>query len=349
MPSLLSPLALGPLSLPNRIVMAPMTRSRNDDAGVPTDLVAEYYAQRASAGLIISEATYVSPVAKGYSRIPGLHSPEQVAGWRKVTDAVHAKGGRMFSQLFHTGRVAVPPLLPAGVAPVAPSAIAIKGKNYTDFGPIDYVVPRALETSEIAGVVGEFATAARNALAAGFDGIELHAASGYLVHQFLDASINLRTDRSGGSVENRCRFLLEVLDAIIAVAGADRVGIKVSPRIKFNDVIEPDAEAVYPHIARNLSARKIAYLQGASQGAYDVHKEMRPHFAGRYFAGSGFDKAAGEAVVAAGGADAIVYGKLFISNPDLPRRFRDTAALAEGDSKTHYAKGPQGYTDYPAL
>ncbi len=349
MPGLFDTLALGPITLANRIIMAPMTRSRNDDAGVPTDLVAEFYAQRASAGLILSEATFVSPVAKGYSRIPGLHSPAQVKGWRKVTDAVHAKGGRMVSQLFHTGRVAVPPLLPAGVAPVAPSAIAIKGKNYTDFGPVDYVVPRALETAEISGIVGEFAIAAGNALAAGFDGIELHAASGYLVHQFLDASINLRTDAYGGSVENRCRFLLEVLDAIIAVAGADRVGIKVSPRIKFNDVVEPDAEAVYPFLAQQLSARRIAWLHGAKQGAYDVHKDMRPHFTGLYFAGSGFDRDLGEAMLAAGAADAIVYGKYFISNPDLPRRFRDDATLAEGDSKTHYSKGPRGYTDFPAL
>jgi N-ethylmaleimide reductase len=349
MPTLFDSLRLGPLTLPNRIVMAPMTRSRADDAGAPTDIVATFYAQRASAGLLISEATYVSLGAKGYSRIPGLHSAVQTAAWRKVTDGVHAAGGRIFSQLFHTGRVAVPQLLPQGVAPVAPSAIAIKGKNYTDLGPIDYVVPRALETSEISGIVAEYESAARNALAAGFDGIEVHAASGYLPHQFLDSTINQRTDRYGGSVENRCRFVLEVLDAVIGVAGADRVGIKVSPRIKFNDVVEPDAEAVYPHLARELSARKIAYLHGAKQGAYDVHTDMRPHFKGLYFAGSGFEKQSGEALLAAGGADAIVYGKLFISNPDLPRRFRENAALADGDSKTHYSKGPQGYIDYPAL
>ncbi len=348
MPSLFSPLQLGPLSLPNRVVMAPMTRSRADENGVPTDIVPVYYAQRASAGLIIGEATCVSPMAKGYSRIPGLYSPEQVAGWRKVTDAVHAAGGRIFAQLFHTGRVAVPALLPGGAQPVAPSAIAIKGKNYTDLGPLDYVVPRALDAGEIAGIVAEFGAAARNAVAAGFDGVELHAASGYLVHQFLDSTINARDDIYGGSIANRLRFPLEALDAVIAAVGADRVGIKVSPCIKFNDVVEPDAEEVYPALARELSARRIGYLHGALQGRYDVHAAMRPAFSGLYFAGSGFDGPKGEAMLAAGGADAIVYGKYFVSNPDLPRRLREGLPLAEGDSKTHYSKGPAGYIDYPA-
>ena len=347
MTTLFDSLQLGALTLPNRMVMAPMTRSRADDAGVPTDLMATYYAQRASAGLIITEATYVSPGAKGYSRIPGLHSAEQVAGWRKVTDAVHAKGGRIFAQLFHTGRVAVPPLLPAGVEPVAPSAIAINGKNYTDFGPVDYVVPRALEASEIPGIAAEFGAAARNALEAGFDGVELHAASGYLVHQFLDASINHRTDSYGGSVANRVRFALEALDAIIGAVGASRTGMKISPRIKFNDVTDPDAEEVYPHLAREVSARGIAYLHGAKQGAYDVHEAVRPHFKGLYFSGAGMDQASGSAMLASGAAEAIVYGKLFIANPDLPRRFRNGLPLAVDNPKTHYAKGPEGYVDYP--
>ena len=347
MPSLFSPLALGALTIPNRIIMAPMTRSRNDEHGVPGDLVAEYYAQRASAGLIISEATYVSPMGKGYSRIPGLHNEAQAAGWRKVTDAVHARGGRIFAQLFQMGRVAVPQLLPDGAQPVAPSAIGISGKNYTDLGPLDYVTPRALETSEIAGIVEEFANAAANALKAGFDGVELHAASGYLVHQFLDAAANKRTDRYGGSVENRCRFLLEVMDALIKAAQAGRVGIKVSPQIKFNDVVEPDAEAVYACLAAELGARKIAYLHGVKQGAYDVHANMRPLFNGPYLAGTGFDGESGQALLDAGGADAIVYGKHFIANPDLPHRLQHKLPLAEGDAKTHYSKGPQGYTDYP--
>jgi N-ethylmaleimide reductase len=347
MTSLFDTLPLGPITLKNRIVMAPMTRSRNDDHGCPTDIMATYYAQRASAGLILSEATYVSAMGKGYSRIPGLHSEAQVAAWRKVVDAVHARGGKIFAQLFHTGRVAVPQLLPGGAQPVAPSAIAINGKNFTDFGPIDYVVPRALETSEIPGIAKEFGAVANNALAAGFDGVELHAASGYLVHQFLDPTINTRADSYGGSVANRSRFLLEAMDSIIAAAGKERVGIKLSPRIKFNDVVEPDAEDVYPHLARELSARGIAYLHVAQQGAYEAHKTLRPLFKGPYFAGSAFDKASGEALLASGGADAIVYGKLFIGNPDLPRRFRDGLPLAESDPKAYYAKGPEGYSDYP--
>ena len=225
--------------------------------------------------------------------------------------------------------------------------MAIKGKNYTDFGPIDFVTPRALELDEIAGVAAEFGAAARNALEAGFDGVELHAASGYLVHQFLDASINHRTDAYGGSVANRVRFALEAIDAIIAAVGAERTGVKISPRIKFNDVTDPDAEEVYPHLARELSARGIAYLHGGLQGAYPVHDAIRPVFKGLYFAGAGLDQAKGAAMLEQGGADAIVYGKLFISNPDLPRRFRDGLPLAADDPKTHYGKGPEGYTDYP--
>jgi N-ethylmaleimide reductase len=348
MPSLFDPLKLGPITLPNRIVMAPMTRSRNDDNGVPTEIMTTYYAQRASAGLIISEAIYISPGSKGYSRIPGLHSQAQVAGWKKITDAVHAAGGRIFAQLVHCGRVCVPELLPPGVEPVAPSAIAIKGKNYSDFGPIDFVVPRALETSEIAGIVGDFASAAKNAIAAGFDGVELHAASGYLAHQFLDGSINQRTDAYGESAENRIRFVTEVIDALVAAVGRERVGIKVSPGIKFNDVKDPDAEIVYPLLAKALSARKIAYLHGAKQGAWDVHAGMRPLFEGAYFAGSGLDQANGAAMLQSGAADAIVYGTLFVSNPDLPHRFEAGLPLTPGDSKTHYSKGPEGYIDYAA-
>ena len=209
-------------------------------------------------------------------------------------------------------------------------------------------MPRALETHEISAIAANFGEAARRAMEAGFDGVELHGASGYLVHQFLDASINHRTDIYGGSVANRLRFALEAIDAIIAAVGADRTGMKISPRIKFNDVVEPDAEEVYPQLARELSARGLAYLHGAQQGAYDVHAAIRPIFKGLYFAGAGFDQAKGEAMLAAGGADAIVYGKLFIANPDLPHRFRAGLALASDDVKTHYAKGPDGYCDYPA-
>jgi len=295
-----------------------------------------------------SRKLFISPHLQRVIRAFQVCIGEQVAGWKKVTDAVHAKGGRIFAQLFHCGRVCVPQLLPAGVEPVGPSPIAINGKNYTDFGPVDYVVPRELSVIEMPGIVQDFATAAENALKAGFDGVELHAASGYLVHQFLDASINQRTDSYGGSIGNRCRLALEILEALIAVAGRERVGIKLSPRIKFNDVKDPDAEQLYPHLISELSAKSIAYLHGAQQGDYALHAAARPLFKGLYFAGAGYDQAKGEAMLQAGGADAIVYGKLFIGNPDLPTRFAKGLPLAEDNAKLHYAKGPEGYTDYPA-
>jgi N-ethylmaleimide reductase len=347
MSGLFDALRVGALELPNRIVMAPMTRSRADADGVPLDIVAEYYAQRASAGLILSEAIYVSPMAKGYVRTPGLVTDAQLASWRKVTDAVHAAGGRMFAQLYHTGRVALPEMLPGGVLPVAPSAIAIKGKNQTDDGPKDFVVPRALETDEISAVAAEFGAAAKRAMSVGFDGVEIHGASGYLVHQFLDPTINLRDDKYGGSPANRTRFLLEVVDHVCAAVGKDRTGIKLSPRIKFNDVQEPDAEDVYPILSRELSARGIAYLHGAKQGGYEVH-EMRGAFKGVYMAGAGFDLEKAEAALQSGAADAIVFGKPFLANPDLPRRFRDKLELAQPDQKTVYWGGAKGYVDYPA-
>ncbi|HWG04235.1 MAG TPA: alkene reductase [Beijerinckiaceae bacterium] len=346
MPTLFDPIQVGDLSLPNRIFMAPMTRSRASDDGVPTEPVPLYYSQRAGAGLIVSEATNVSAMAKGYDRTPGMFTDAQVAGWRKVTDAVHAAGGRIFSQLFHTGRVAVPDLLPEGAEPVAPSAIAINGKNYTDAGPKPFVVPRPLGTEEIPAIAAEFAAAAKRALAAGFNGVELHAASGYLVHQFLDAAANQRTDLYGGPVENRVRFLLQALDDMIAVAGAGRVGVKVSPQIKFNDIVEPDAEAVYDYLARELSRRNIAYLHVARMGEFDWHAFLRPRFSGIYAAGGGIDQAKGEAMLAAGDADVIVYGKPFVANPDLLHRFRNGAELAKSDSATYYSRGTKGYTDY---
>ena len=348
MPGLFDSLRVGALELPNRIVMAPMTRSRAEADGSVPQMVADYYAQRADAGLIVSEAIYVSAMAKGYIRTPGLADANHVAAWRRVTDAVHAKGGRMFAQLFHTGRVAMPDFLPGGAQPVAPSAIAINGKTWTDSGQKEHVVPRALEESEIPATAAEFAAASKRALEAGFDGVEIHAASGYLIHQFLDASINTRTDSFGGSVENRARFLLMVVDRVSEAVGRERVGLKVSPRIKFNDVQDPDAEAVYPYVAEQLSARAIAYLHGAQQGGYDTHAQLRPRFKGLYFAGAGFDQAKGEAMLAAGGADAIVYGTPYIANPDLIGRFRSGAALAQADKATIYGGGAKGYVDYPA-
>ncbi|MBX9760150.1 MAG: alkene reductase [Beijerinckiaceae bacterium] len=345
---LFSPMRLGALELPNRIIMAPMTRSRADADGSPLDYVADFYVQRASAGLMVSEALFVSPMAKGYVRTPGIANDAQQAAWARVVAAVHKAGGRMFAQLYHTGRVALPDFLPGGALPVAPSAIAIKGQNKTDEGKKDFVVPRALESDEIPSVAAEFASAARRAMAAGFDGVEIHAASGYLIHQFLDATINRRDDRYGGSVENRARFALEVVDRVIEAVGADRTGIKVSPQIKFNDVTEPDADEVYPYLARQLSARGLAYLHGAKQGAYDVHAAMRPLFKGVYAAGAGFNSESAQAMLASGGADAIVLGKPFIANPDLPRRMREGIALAEPDFSTIYSGSQQGYVDYPA-
>ncbi|MCC2097572.1 MAG: alkene reductase [Hyphomicrobiales bacterium] len=348
MPTLFDPIRLGDLDLPNRIVMAPMTRSRADAEGTPKDFVADYYAQRASAGLIVGEATYISPMAKGYVRTPGIVTDAHIAGWKKVTDAVHAKGGTILCQLYHTGRVALPEFLPGGAQPIGPSALQLEGNNQTDSGPKPFVMPRALETAEIPGVAQEFAHAAKRAMAAGFDGVEIHAASGYLIQQFLDSAINQRTDEYGGSVENRCRFLLEVVDTVTSTIGAGRTGIKLSPRIKFNGVTEPDAEAVYPYLAEQLSGRKLAYLHGAKQGGYEIHAEVRPLYKGHYLAGAGFTAETGNEALASGAADAIVFGKSFLANPDLPRRMRDGLALAEADPKTIYWGSEQGYSDYPA-
>jgi len=338
---------VGALELPNRVVMAPMTRSRADDSGVPLPFVADYYAQRASAGLIVTEAIYVSPMAKGYVRTPGLANDAQVEAWSKVARAVHAAGGRIFAQLYHTGRVALPDFLPGGALPIAPSAIAIAGKNKTDEGPKDFVTPRPLETDEIGSVAGEFAAAALRARQAGFDGVEIHAASGYLIQQFLDPTINRRDDIYGGSIENRARFLMLVVDRVAEAVGHDRVGLKISPRIRFNDVVEPDAEDMYPYLARELSGRGLAYLHAAKQGDYDVHAALRPIYSGVYAAGGGFDARKGEELLAAGGADLIVFGKPFIANPDLPRRMREGLDLAEPDKATIYWGGAQGYSDYP--
>jgi len=349
MPTLCDPRTIGRLHLPNRIIMAPMTRSRADDAGVPSDLVHTYYAQRASAGLIVSEATNVSAMAKGYPRTPGLFTAAQVAGWRTVTDAVHGAGGRIFAQLFHTGRVAVPAFLPDHAQPVGPSAIAIEGQTYTDGGMVDFVVPRALDIGEIPGIVAEFAGAARDALEAGFDGVELHAASGYLIQQFLDAAANTRTDGYGGSPENRARLLLETIDAMADAVGAGRVGIKLSPQMPFNGNVEPDADAIYPIVVRELSKRGLAYLHVGRYVAHDWHAALRPLFNGPFLAGSGFDGAKGEALLQAGGADAIVYGKYFVSVPNLPDALRHHAKLPEPDTATDYAGGEKGYTDYLAV
>jgi N-ethylmaleimide reductase len=349
MPTLFDPLRAGEMELDNRIVMAPMTRSRADDAGVQPAYVAEYYRQRASAGLIITEATNVSLLAKGYVRTPGIYTAEQAESWRPAADAVHARGGKIFMQVFHTGRIALPDFLPEGERPVAPSAVHAKGQNYTDAGMKEFVTPREITVEEIKQTVRDFAAAASNAVNAGFDGVELHAASGYLVQQFLSTNANLRADEYGGSIENRARFLFEVLDAMAAAVGASRVGVKFSPRMPFNDIEETDAEELYTYVLEKLSGRGLAYVHVGDFTGEGWHAKLRHVYDGVYFAGAGLTKETGEELLARGLADAVVFGTKFISNPDLPERFRRSAPLSEPDQATFYTPGERGYTDYPAL
>jgi N-ethylmaleimide reductase len=348
MATLFDPLRVGNLELNNRIIMAPMTRSRADEEGIQPLYAAEYYGQRASAGLIISEATNISPMAKGYVRTPSIYTDEQIESWRPIPNAVHARGGKIFLQVFHTGRIALPDFLPEHRQPVAPSAVRAKGQNYTDEGMKEFVTPREITTEEIAQTVRDFAAAAANAIKAGFDGVELHSASGYIVQQFLTTNANLRSDEYGGSIENRSRFLFEVLDAMIAAVGAERVGVKFSPNIPFNDIEEADADALYPYILEWLNDRNIAYVHVADYRG-KIHAKLRAVYQGVYFAGAGFSKESGEALVEQGGADAIVFGTKLLANPDLPERFRRNAPLNEPDQATFYVPGEHGYIDYPTL
>ncbi len=350
MTTLFDPLKLTNLTLKNRIVMAPMTRSRANDAGVQPDYAAEYYAQRASAGLILTEATNVSPMAKGYVRTPGIYTDEQIASWRAVPEAVHAQGGKIFMQLFHTGRIALPDFLPNHAQPVAPSNVRAAGKNYTDEGMKEFVEPRALTTEEVKQTVQDFSNAAKNAVGkVGFDGVELHAASGYLVQQFLMKPVNLRTDEYGGSLENRARFLLELLDAMSVAVGADKVGVKFSPAMPFNDIQEPDADEMYPYIIAQLNERKLAYVHVGDHANVGWHEKLRPLYHGLYFAGANFTQERGAEYLTGHKADAIVYGAKFLANPDLPERFQQSAPLNEPDPSTFYTPGRKGYTDYPKL
>jgi len=349
MPTLFDPLRVGNMELNNRIIMAPMTRSRANDEGIQPAFAAEYYGQRASAGLIITEATNISLMAKGYVRTPGIYTDEQIESWRPIADSVQARGGKIFIQLFHTGRIALPDFLPGHAQPVAPSAVRAKGQNYTDEGMKEFVTPREITLAEIAETVRDFARAASNAIAAGFDGVELHAASGYIVQQFLSTNANLRSDEYGGTIEHRSRFLFEVLDAMIAAVGSERVGVKFSPRIAFNDVEESDADVLYPYILEQLNDRKLAYIHVSDSTGEGWHAKLRPVYQGLYFAGAGFTKESGEALLAEGHADAIVYGTKLLANPDLPERFRRSAPLNQPDQATFYAPGERGYLDYPTL
>lgn len=350
MATLFDSLKLGNIELKNRIIYAPMTRSRADDEGVQPEIAVEYYTQRASAGLIITEAVNVSPMAKGYVRTPGIYTAEQIESWRKITDSVHAKGGKIFMQIFHTGRIALPDFLPENQIPVAPSPVKANGQNYTDDGMKDFVEPRQLSVEEIKSTVADFAAAAKNAIEAGFDGVELHGANGYLVQQFLSSNVNERADEYGGSYENRARFLFEVLDAMIAEIGKEKVGVRLSPGGEFNDIKETDAAELYDYVIAELNKRELVYLHiGTFDQNKNWHPVLRPVYEGTYFAGVGFDKDSGEKLLEAGGADAIVYGTKFLANPDLPERFAENAELNAPDQTTFYTPGEKGYTDYPRL
>ena len=352
------PVKVGPYTLPNRIVMAPMTRSRAGAKDhVPSPLAVKYYTQRAGAGLIVTEATQVSPKGIGYVNTPGIHTPEQVAGWKKVTEAVHQAGGRIFLQLWHVGRISNRTLQEDGGLPVAPSAIAPAGESMTaDYKMVPYEAPRALETDEIPGIVEEYRRGAKNALEAGFDGVELHGANGYLIDQFLRDGSNQRTDRYGGSVENRARFMLEVTQAAVDVWGGPRVGIRLSPNAAFNGMSDSNPRATFAHAATALDRFNLAYLHVTRFTAGDdvpggpIGPDFfRPLFRNPIISAAGYDKAQAEAVLKSGAADLVAFGTAFISNPDLVERLKHNAPLAAADRSTFYGGDAKGYTDYPTL
>lgn len=357
-PSLFSPITIGALSLANRVVMAPLTRNRaraEDDA--PYDLHAEYYAQRADAGLIISEATQISPEGKGYAWTPGIHSKAQIDGWKTVTAAVHAKGGKIVVQLWHVGRVSHTSLQPNGQAPVAPSAIAAGTKTFDGKGFVDTSLPRTLDVAEIARIVGEYRQATLNAKAAGFDGVEIHAANGYLIDQFLRDGSNSRTDAYGGSIENRARFLTEVTEAVVGAWDAGHVGIRLSPFSNANGITETDPMAVFGHAIDQINRFGLAYLhmvEGQTGGeralapGHDIGA-LRARFAGAYMANNGYTRQMALDAVANGSADLVAFGRPYIANPDLAERLKTKAALNQLDPATLYGGGAKGYTDYPAM
>jgi N-ethylmaleimide reductase len=357
MPDLFSPVRVGPYELPNRIVMAPMTRNRAGPGEVPTGLMATYYAQRASAGLIVSEGTQITPQGQGYPGTPGIHSTAQIEGWRDVTAAVHARGGRIFCQLWHVGRVSHPLLQPGGALPIAPSALAPAGELWTLEGMRKFVTPRTLEADEIAGLVEDYRRAAAGAMEAGFDGVELHAANGYLIDQFLRDGSNRRIDRYGGSVANRTRLLLEVTDALVGKAGAARVGVRLSPTNPFNDMSDSHPAAVFGHAAEQLDRLKLAYLHIVEPGPTDPRGQgelpdgafFRKRWRGRLILNKGYDLARASAAITDGTADLVSFAALFLANPDLPERLRRGGPFNAPDRKTFYGGGERGYTDYPAL
>jgi N-ethylmaleimide reductase len=353
---LLDPFQLGPLALPNRLVMAPLTRNRAAAGMVPSPLAIEYYGQRASAGLLITEASQVSQQGQGYQDTPGIYSREQVAGWRKVTTRVHERGGRIFIQLWHVGRVSHVSLQPDGGAPVAPSAIRAKGKTFVNNTFTEMSEPRALALEEIPGIVESFRRAAANAREAGFDGVEIHGANGYLLDQFAKDGANKRGDRYGGTIENRARLMLEVAAAVTAEAGPDSTGIRISPVTPSNDISDSDPQPLFDHIVDRLEALKLVYIhviEGATGGARDIapfdYASLRKRFKRAYIANNGYDFDLAAKVLAANAADLIAFGKPFLANPDLVERLQRGAPLNTPDKATFYGGGAKGYTDYPVL
>jgi N-ethylmaleimide reductase len=355
--SLFTPFWLGDLELPNRVVMAPLTRNRaTHETNAANDLMAEYYRQRAGAGLIISEASQISQQGQGYIWTPGIYTKEQIEGWRKTTDAVHAAGGRIFIQLWHVGRISHVSLQPEGRAPVSSSAIPAKARTMLEGGFVETSPPRALETAEIAGIVADFAKAARNAREAGFDGVEIHGANGYLIDQFLRDGVNKRSDAYGGSLENRVRFPLEVVEAVAREWGRSRVGVRIAPASPANDVADSDPQATFGYFVEKLSRANIGFLhvvEGATGGARDNlpfdYRALRRSFSGAYIANNAYTREMAEEAIASGAADLVAFGRPFIANPDLVERFRRKAPLAEPDMATFYGGDARGYTDYPTL
>ncbi|MFV2058429.1 MAG: alkene reductase [Thiohalomonadales bacterium] len=353
-PSLFSRTQFGDLDITNRIVMAPLTRNRAAKGNVPQEMNVEYYKQRASAGLIITEATQISPQGVGYSGTPGIHSKEQIVGWQKVTAAVHQQNGKIFQQLWHVGRISHPSLQPAGEIPVAPSAIKPSGEAITLEGPQAYVEPHALSTAEIKDIVAQYGLAAKNAYAAGFDGIEIHAANGYLIDQFIRDGSNVRNDEYGGSLQNRTRFLIEVVQAALKTWPATRIGVRISPENGFNDMHDSNAETTFLYVAQKLAEFGLAYLhvlEGDMLGGTRKvdYRAIKNKFAGHYMANMGYTLARGNAAIANGDADSIAFGSLYIANPDLVERFKTGAELNTPDQSTFYGGDTHGYTDYPML
>jgi N-ethylmaleimide reductase len=354
--NLFEPYKLGRITLPNRAVMAPLTRNRAIAGFVPNPLAVEYYGQRASAGLLITEATQISQQGQGYQDTPGIYSKEQIEGWRKVTDRVHQRHGRIFLQLWHVGRVSHTSLQVNNGKPVAPSAIAAKTKTFVGNAFADTSEPRALELGEIPGIIDDFKRGAANAIAAGFDGVEIHGANGYLLDQFAKDGANKRTDAYGGSIENRARLMLEVSKAVVAEVGAERSGIRLSPVTPANDVTDSNPQALFDYIVDGLNALQLVYIhviEGATGGARDVapfnYRSLRNRFEGAYIGNNGYTLELANKVLEANEADLIAFGKLFLANPDLVERLKAGAPLNEPDKATFYGGGAKGYTDYPAL